>query len=62
MMARMAVAVGDGPGRGAAADGVVSIGLTSAVVNLVLKPLGDRRRPIPVALRRRSPLRRRGAR
>jgi hypothetical protein len=38
-------AVGDGPGRRAAADGVVSIGLTSAVVNLVLKPLGDRRRP-----------------
>jgi undecaprenyl-diphosphatase len=48
-------AVGDRPGRRAAADGVVSIGLTSAVVNLVLKPLGDRRRPnrdtyaIPVA-------------
>ena len=48
-------AVGDGPGRRAAADGVVSIGLTSTVVNLVLKPLGDRRRPdrdtydIPVA-------------
>jgi membrane-associated phospholipid phosphatase len=48
-------AVGDGPGRSAAADGVVSIGLTSAVVNLVLKPLGDRRRPnrdtygIPIA-------------
>ena len=38
-------AVGDGPGRSAAADGVVSIGLTSAVVNLGLKPLGDRRRP-----------------
>ena len=62
MMARMAVAVGDGPGRGAAADGVVSIGLTSAVVNLVLKPLGDRRRPNPVARRRRSPLRRGRAR
>jgi undecaprenyl-diphosphatase len=50
-------AVGDGPGRSAAADGVVSIGLTSAVVNLGLKPLGDRRRPerdtyaIPVARR-----------
>jgi membrane-associated phospholipid phosphatase len=32
-------------GRAAAANGLASIGLTSAVVNLVLKPLGDRHRP-----------------
>src|SRR5690348_5214538 len=37
-------ALGDGPGRRAAADGLASIALTSAVVNLVLKPLGGRRR------------------
>ena len=55
MTAGVLATVGDGPGRAAAADGVVSIGMTSAVVNLVLKPLGDRRRPnrdtygIPVA-------------
>jgi membrane-associated phospholipid phosphatase len=40
------LAVGGGPqGRQAAADGLASIALTSAVVNLVLKPLGARRRP-----------------
>ena len=32
-------------GRTAAVNGVASIALTSAVVNLALKPLGDRRRP-----------------
>jgi undecaprenyl-diphosphatase len=32
-------------GRAAAENGVASIALTSAVVNLALKPLGDRRRP-----------------
>jgi membrane-associated phospholipid phosphatase len=32
-------------GRAAAANGLASIVLTSAVVNVVLKPLGDRRRP-----------------
>ena len=32
-------------GRAAAADGLASIALTSPVVNLVLKRLGDRRRP-----------------
>jgi membrane-associated phospholipid phosphatase len=32
-------------GRAAAADGLASIALTSSVVNLVLKRLGDRRRP-----------------
>lgn len=42
-------------GRDAAADGVLSLALTSGVVNLVLKPLGGRRRPdrdnhgVPVA-------------
>ena len=42
-------------GRAAAENGVASIALTSAVVNLALKPLGDRRRPdrdtnkVPVA-------------
>src|SRR6478752_3008322 len=55
LTAGVLAAVGDSPGRRAAADGVFSIGLTSAVVNLVLKPLGDRRRPnrdtyaVPVA-------------
>jgi membrane-associated phospholipid phosphatase len=34
-----------GRGRAAAANGLASIALTSAVVNLVLKPIGDRRRP-----------------
>jgi membrane-associated phospholipid phosphatase len=32
-------------GRAAAVNGLASIGLASSVVNLVLKPLGDRRRP-----------------
>jgi undecaprenyl-diphosphatase len=32
-------------GRGAAENGLAAIGLSSAVVNLVLKPLGNRRRP-----------------
>ena len=55
LTATVLAVAGDGAGRRAAADGVVSVGLTSAVVNLVLKPLGDRRRPnrdtygIPVA-------------
>lgn len=38
-------AFGGTRGRAAAANGLASIGLTSAVVNLVLKPLGNRRRP-----------------
>jgi membrane-associated phospholipid phosphatase len=48
-------ATGGSRGRGAAADGLASIALTSTVVNLVLKPLGGRRRPdrdtlnVPVA-------------
>jgi undecaprenyl-diphosphatase len=38
-------AFGGTRGRAAATNGLASIGLTSAVVNLVLKPLGNRRRP-----------------
>jgi undecaprenyl-diphosphatase len=53
--AGLLAAFGGRPGRRAAADGLASIGLTSAVVNLVLKPLAGRRRPnrdtqhVPVA-------------
>jgi membrane-associated phospholipid phosphatase len=39
------LAAGGRQGRRAAVDGVASVALTSAVVNLVLKPLGARRRP-----------------
>jgi len=42
--ALLAVAGGQ-RGRAAAVNGLASIPLASAVVNLVLKPLGDRRRP-----------------
>jgi undecaprenyl-diphosphatase len=48
-------ACGGERGRRAAANGLTSIALTSAVVNLVLKPIGNRRRPdrqmydVPVA-------------
>jgi membrane-associated phospholipid phosphatase len=48
-------ACGGKRGRHAAENGLTSIALTSAVVNLVLKPIGNRRRPdrqmydIPVA-------------
>jgi membrane-associated phospholipid phosphatase len=48
-------ACGGSRGRRAAENGLASIALTSAVVNLVLKPLGNRRRPdrqmydVPVA-------------
>ena len=38
-------ALGGERGRRAAANGLASIALTSGVVNLVLKPLGNRRRP-----------------
>ena len=53
--AALLAAAGGGPGRRAAVNGLASTGLTSAVVNLVLKPLGGRRRPdrdvhrVPVA-------------
>ena len=38
-------ACGGRPGRRAAANGLASIAVTSAVVNLLLKPLAHRRRP-----------------
>ena len=38
-------ALGGSRGRRAAANGLLSVALTSAVVNLVLKPVGHRRRP-----------------
>ncbi len=42
----LALAVAGGrPGRAAAVDGVASVAVTSAVVNLVLKRAGRRRRP-----------------
>jgi undecaprenyl-diphosphatase len=43
--AAVLAAAGGRQGRRAALDGVASVALTSAVVNLVLKPLGARRRP-----------------
>jgi undecaprenyl-diphosphatase len=47
-------------GRRAAASGLVSLGVTSAVVNVVLKPLGGRGRPDPagaaVPLARQVPM------
>ena len=43
--AALLAALGGPRGRRAAVDGVASVALTSAVVNLVLKPLGARRRP-----------------
>ena len=36
-------------GRRAACEGLASVAVTSAVANLVIKPLGRRRRPDPVA-------------
>jgi undecaprenyl-diphosphatase len=38
-------AVGGGRGRRAAENGMATVALTSAVVNLALKPLGNRHRP-----------------
>ena len=38
-------ATGGAAGRRAAASGLGSVGVTSAVVNLIVKPLGRRRRP-----------------
>jgi undecaprenyl-diphosphatase len=43
--AALLAAFGGAAGRRAATDGLASVVLTSAVVNLVLKPLGARRRP-----------------
>ena len=48
--------------RRAAASGLVSVGVTAAIVNLALKPLGRRRRPdrlaeeVPVARHTRMPI------
>jgi membrane-associated phospholipid phosphatase len=47
--AALLAAAGGERGRAAAATGLVSLGTTSAVVNVVLKPLGRRRRPDPAA-------------
>ncbi len=53
--AALLTATGGAAGRRAAVNGLASTGLTSAVVNLVLKPVGRRRRPdrdthqVPVA-------------
>ena len=53
--AALLATTGGAAGRRAAVNGVASVGLTSAIVNLVLKPLGARRRPdrdthqVPVA-------------
>ena len=46
MAAAVALAVGAGPpGRRAAAGGLAAVSATSAVVNLVIKPVAHRRRP-----------------
>jgi undecaprenyl-diphosphatase len=46
MVAAAALAVGAGaPGRRAAAGGLAAVAVTSAVVNLAMKPLARRRRP-----------------
>jgi membrane-associated phospholipid phosphatase len=57
------IAAGGGRrGRRAAASGLVSVGITAAIVNLALKPLGRRRRPdrlaeqVPVARHTRMPI------
>jgi membrane-associated phospholipid phosphatase len=53
--AALLATTGGAGGRRAAVNGLASTGLTSAIVNLVLKPLGGRRRPdrdthqVPVA-------------
>jgi undecaprenyl-diphosphatase len=59
--AAVLAAGGGARGRRAAVNGVASVGLTSAVVNLVMKPLGGRRRPdrdshrVPLARQVRMP-------
>jgi len=46
MAAAVVLAVGGGaPGRRAAAGGLVAVAVTSAAVNLVIKPVAHRRRP-----------------
>jgi membrane-associated phospholipid phosphatase len=46
------------PGRPAATKGIAAVIVTSAVANLVMKPLGDRRRPDPseAPAERRAPM------
>ena len=57
----MATAGGE-RGRRAARSGLASVGVTAAVVNLVMKPLGGRRRPdrvadqVPLARQTRMPI------
>ncbi len=59
--AGMLAALGGRRGRRAARDGLVSVGVTAAVANLALKPLGGRRRPdrvtehVPLARQTRMP-------
>ena len=53
---------GGSRGRRAASSGLASVGVTAAVVNLALKPLGGRRRPdrvaeqVPLARQTRMPV------
>ena len=60
--AALLAATGRRRGRRAAATGLASIGVTAAVVNLVFKPLGGRRRPervaaeVPIARQTRMPI------
>jgi membrane-associated phospholipid phosphatase len=55
-------AAGGGKGRRAAMDGLLSIAVTSVIVNATLKPLGRRRRPdviarkVPIARHVRMPV------
>jgi undecaprenyl-diphosphatase len=60
--AAVLAAIGGRRGRRAAVSGLVSVGVAATVVNLVLKPLGGRRRPdrvaeqVPVARHARMPI------
>jgi membrane-associated phospholipid phosphatase len=45
-VAAVLAATGGARGRRAAASGLISVAATSAIVNLVVKPLGRRRRPV----------------
>jgi undecaprenyl-diphosphatase len=61
MTAAAVLALTGGPrGRRAALSGLASVSLTSAVVNLGIKPLGRRRRPdrtaVPVPVQRQVPM------
>jgi membrane-associated phospholipid phosphatase len=60
--AGVAAALGGPTGRRAAAMGLASTGVTATIVNLLMKPLGGRRRPnrvaqnVPLAPRTRMPI------